>query len=295
MNKTIYRALFTALRFTVPSPQGIRRPISATRASLLLGLILLLIALPTLAGCERQAPIVEVVEEPAACPPCPGAAYDTSSTTTFTNLAATGTLAISGNSTLGGTLGVTGATTLAALTATGASDLQGNLSDSGGAFTIADNTMIDGAADAIQFTVQGNSSQTNNLIVAEDSNGTDKFTVSYTGNVYSAGTVRALQALSAITANWTAQAANSGTLFVTTNAITLTLPAAATGLTYCLFNGDGNDVYIDPASGDQIHTLTNAAGDRVSNTTVGDSICLVALDGTYWLALERVGTWADAD
>lgn len=70
----------------------------------------------------------------------------------------------------------------------GASDLKGNLSDSGGAFTIADNVMVDGAADAIQLTVQGYTTQTTGLLVLETSGGTDKLTVSNDGNLAVAGT-----------------------------------------------------------------------------------------------------------
>ena len=59
---------------------------------------------------------------------------------------------------------------------------------------------------------------------------------------------------------------------------------------------DGDDVYIDPAAADQIHVLTNSAGDRISNTTSGDSVCLIAADGTYWIVIPAsTGTWADAN
>ena len=42
----------------------------------------------------------------------------------------------------------------------GTTDLQGNVSDTEGALTIADNVLIDGAADTEQLTIQGNSTQT---------------------------------------------------------------------------------------------------------------------------------------
>jgi hypothetical protein len=43
--------------------------------------------------------------------------------------------------------------------------------------------MVDGAADAVLLTVQGNATQTSSLIVAEQSDGTDKLTVANTGQV----------------------------------------------------------------------------------------------------------------
>ena len=78
-------------------------------------------------------------------------------------------------------------------------------------------------------------------------------------------------------------------------AITFTLSSAAVGLEYCFYTFESQTIYVDPATGDQIHVLTNAAGDRISNATPGDSICLVAIDATYWVATTRTGTWADAN
>ena len=87
----------------------------------------------------------------------------------------------------------------------------------------------------------------------------------------------------------------TGWFSASSESTTLTLPAAAAGLKYCLYNYDGATMYVDPATGDQVHVLTNAAGDRISNTTAGDSICLLAVDTTYWIATERTGTWSDAN
>jgi len=47
--------------------------------------------------------------------------------------------------------------------------------------------MIDGRKDEVQLTVQGHSTQTNSLIVAEKSDGTDVWTVSNVGVIYQAG------------------------------------------------------------------------------------------------------------
>ena len=49
--------------------------------------------------------------------------------------------------------------------------------------------MIDGDEDAVQLTVQGHSTQTSDLFVAETSAGTDKFTIDNSGNTDIAGTL----------------------------------------------------------------------------------------------------------
>jgi hypothetical protein len=78
-------------------------------------------------------------------------------------------------------------------------------------------------------------------------------------------------------------------------AVTRVLPSATPGLTECFYVVAAQTFYVDPASGDQVHVLTNAVGDRISSATPGDSICLVAFDHTNWAALSKVGTWADAN
>ena len=73
-----------------------------------------------------------------------------------------------------------------------------------------------------------------------------------------------------------------------TGSVTRSLPGATPGLTECFYVVAAQTFYVDPASGDQIHVLTNATGDRISSATPGDSICLVAIDYTNWAALPRV-------
>lgn len=62
-------------------------------------------------------------------------------------------------------------------------DVDGNISSGTGAFTITDNLLIDGVADAIQLTAQGYTTQTNDIFVVEQSDGSDVFNVDNTGNV----------------------------------------------------------------------------------------------------------------
>ena len=78
-------------------------------------------------------------------------------------------------------------------------------------------------------------------------------------------------------------------------AVTRVLPSATPGLTECFYVVAAQTFYVDPASGDQVHVLTNAVGDRISSATPGDSICLVAIDYTNWAAYSKSGTWADAN
>ncbi|MEX1997649.1 MAG: MerR family DNA-binding transcriptional regulator, partial [Candidatus Andersenbacteria bacterium] len=66
---------------------------------------------------------------------------------------------------------------------------------------------IDGSADAIQLTVQGNVTQTSNLLTLEQSDGTDVFTVTNAGNALVAGTF-------AVNGNTTIGNANTDTLTI---------------------------------------------------------------------------------
>lgn len=109
------------------------------------------------------------------------------------------------------------------------------------------------------------------------------------------GTVR-LDRVLLKTANYVASVADAtGVVINTTNAMTVTLPAVAAGLNLCVFNGDGADIKIDPPGTNTILALTNGNGDRLTNTTIGDSVCLVGLNTSSWMAMERVGTWSDGN
>jgi hypothetical protein len=84
-------------------------------------------------------------------------------------------------------------------------------------------------------------------------------------------------------------------------AVTFTLPA-------CSAVGDGFEVsfvvvasqllYIDPNGTDKIVPLTDADGDRISNSTSGSTITLVSRStggASRWYVLSSEGTWADAN
>jgi hypothetical protein len=80
-----------------------------------------------------------------------------------------------------------------------------------------------------------------------------------------------------------------------TGSVTYNLPAATAGLDLCFYVFAAQTVAIDPAAGDQIHALTDAAGDRVQNNAAGSYLCLLALDATNWIAHSRNGTWSDGN
>lgn len=70
---------------------------------------------------------------------------------------------------------------------------------------------------------------------------------------------------------------------------TITLPAAAAGLTYTIFGADADSVRVSVASGDSLVTSSGAAW--VTIATDGGTVRLVAYDTTYWLMVSTLGTW----
>jgi hypothetical protein len=55
------------------------------------------------------------------------------------------------------------------------------------------------------------------------------------------------------------------------------------------------NIVIDPASGDRILSLTDAVNDSITAGTIGNSITLIAVDSTNWVAVAVVGTWTDTN
>ena len=105
-----------------------------------------------------------------------------------------------------------------------------------------------------------------------------------------------LDTVLAKTANYTVATTDSGATIKVTGAYTMTLPAAVAGLRYCIVNYDGSDLTIDFADAtDAALNEVNSPGDRVTNTTAYDSICLQAIDATNWMTLSSLGTWSDGN
>jgi hypothetical protein len=79
------------------------------------------------------------------------------------------------------------------------------------------------------------------------------------------------------------------------SALAVSLPSYVNGLNYCFLVRTGQSMTIDPyGAANIIDTLTNSNGDKISNSTAGSSICLVAYAG-QWLPYAMTGTWTDAN
>ena len=99
-------------------------------------------------------------------------------------------------------------------------------------------------------------------------------------------------------ADYSLTVADTGAIIKNTAVVsaTFTLPAAAAGLNYCVFNYAGSDVIIEfTDSADVALNEVNSAGDSITNTTAYDSICLTAIDAVNWITVSSIGTWEDGN
>lgn len=133
---------------------------------------------------------------------------------------------------------------------TGNTTMAGTVANSTAAYTVADNAIVDGQADAVQLTVQGYTTQTNNLLTLEQSDGTDVLGVANTGNVTIAGTV-----------------ANSTAAFTVADNAIIDGQADAIQLTV---QGNGtqtsNLLTLEQSDGTDVLTVTNAGALGVAST-----------------------------
>ncbi len=96
-------------------------------------------------------------------------------------------------------------------------------------------------------------------------------------------------------------ALDANTLHTNSGAVgggTWALPEASTwiGKTLCFAVITAQALTINPAdSPDQILALTNAAGDAISNATIGNNICLMAVAADAIIPINIYGTWTDAN
>ena len=98
----------------------------------------------------------------------------------------------------------------------------------------------------------------------------------------------------------TVSAGDAGQIYDNTGAggaVVFNLPEASTvigkSFTFCVTAAQALDV--NPADGDQILGLTNAAGDAIRNATAGGSVTLTVLDATNIVATAYQGTWSDVN
>lgn len=116
------------------------------------------------------------------------------------------------------------------------------------------------------------------------------------GGAVAANAVYSYVPVSAKTGNYTVTTADTGLTIKSSGAITMTLPGAVAGLQYCIVNFDGSDLTLDVTdTADVFLNEVNSPGDRVTNTTAFDSICVRAIDATNWVTISSLGTWADGN
>jgi hypothetical protein len=117
----------------------------------------------------------------------------------------------------------------------------------------------------------------------------DKFTVAHSGVGFLH--TRVLASATTITAS------QCGATFYNAGAIEIELPEASAvigcRLTFVTLNAAAFDV--DPDAADQILVQTNAAGDKISNATLGNTITLQAVSASQWVVVGILGTWTDAN
>jgi hypothetical protein len=99
-----------------------------------------------------------------------------------------------------------------------------------------------------------------------------------------------------VSANETlAEADMYNTLILFTGAATATLPAVKPGMDAIFVNTTGDDVNIDPNASDKFR-LDGALlddGDKLSNTTIGHWVQVLAESADGFVAIAPVGTWTD--
>jgi len=98
------------------------------------------------------------------------------------------------------------------------------------------------------------------------------------------------------TSSNTLTAAESGKIFVSsyTGTQTVNLPSAAAGLYFTFIDGSstgGDDLIINPATGDKIDKDTAGQEIRSNTDAYPQMVTLFAEDATDWWTIVRVGTW----
>ncbi len=154
--------------------------------------------------------------------------------------------------------------------------------------TMTTPVFIDGSTDAIQLKVQGNGTQTSDILVCEKSDGTDYFTVRGTGDIRSQGALISTSRCLTVSSTSPTITDTDGydVVLVTTGASqrTVTLPAVATNagriLTITKVDSGAGTVLIDTPSTETI----NGSAQNILNAQY--SYIKIVCDGTNWFVLE---------
>ena len=124
----------------------------------------------------------------------------------------------------------------------------------------------------------------------------------FTGSLdLGAGTLSGAVVVNTVTATTDSPAVGEmdGHWHICTNAAgcDITLPSAVAGMSGCWYDQNGGGVVtLDSAAGDIFYldgVALDAADAIDSAGTIGDFICILAIDATDWLTLGRSGTWID--
>ncbi len=102
----------------------------------------------------------------------------------------------------------------------------------------------------------------------------------------------------AVAATETLTSSDCGKTYYENGAVTVKLPLISSSNLGCIFTfvtQSGSTLTVNPDDSDYIRALTNAAGDAISNATVGNNVTLKALVTGKWIPIAIQGTWTDAN
>lgn len=99
------------------------------------------------------------------------------------------------------------------------------------------------------------------------------------------------------TSGSTLTSAQCGSYFLNSGATTVNLPDAGTvlGCVYRFVTAQAVSFIVNPDNADTILVLTNAAGDSITNATLGNTVSLLAWSASAWSVIGEKGTWSDTN
>ncbi len=195
----------------------------------------------------------------------------------------------SGNTAVVGTLAVTGATAFTGAVDINAGTIDGTTIGAASASTGAFTTLAASGATTLASTLalSGAATLTGTVSVIGAVSGSGAYTlVGFEVEVYDNTTTYTVLATQS-GAILTNQGDSDGTEF--------DLPADPTGLVYHFAVVETQSLVIDPNSTDQILGLTNAGGDSITEGTIGDSVTLIGVSTSEWVAYTGIGAWPDTN
>lgn len=159
----------------------------------------------------------------------------------------------------------------------------------------ASDIVVNDLGSDVDFRVEGDTNA--NLLFVDA--GTDRVGFGTNAPAYFADIRGALVAQMAVEARTTATspaASDSRKAYTNegaTSQVAVTLPAAAAGLEYTFIVQDADGIQITAAAGDTIRQAgsVSSSGGTATSTTIGDTLTLLAINATEWIAIASHGTW----